>query len=77
MGDYNWSKPLHNSLADEVRDVCAANTLVSSASQFHSWLPREIYEEMFNFPLRQNVFTAPVVRLFSLVQFALWFVSSK
>ena len=64
-------------LANEVRDVSATNALVSTASQFHSWLPQEIYEEIINFPLHQNVFTVPVVRLFSQVHFVLWFLSSN
>ena len=77
VGDYNWVKATtYLALIDEVKDLCASNALVSTAREFYSWLPREIYEDKFNFPLRKNVLIVPVVRLFSLVHFALWFLSS-
>lgn len=76
---YSVKATTYQALTDEVRDVCAANVLVSTASQFHSRLPQETYirGNMYNFPFRQNVFSLPVMRFFSVAHFALWFLSSR
>ena len=59
---------------DEVRNLCAANALhfQSKPIPFVA-CESDSRRDIFNVPLRQNIFIIPVVLLLPPVHFALWF----